>query len=154
MREEFPFLENLARLERSLIEVFHAPDAIPLDAEQMRAIAPEDWPALELKLHPAQQILELKWNVATIIEAVEQGREPSSPPRDDISMIVWRNRNRVYYRAIDATERGLLAMIADGASFTGICEVIADNVEGDAAAAINQRLETWLRDGILVHVLP
>ncbi len=151
LREEFPFLENLARMERALIEVFHAADAKPLDAEQMRAIAPEDWPALKLKLDPAHQILELQWNVATILETVEQGREASPPAREDLTMLIWRNRNRVNYRKLDAAERDQMAMLSNGATFAEVCDAIACNVdEGDAVAAINQRLETWLRDGILI----
>ncbi len=156
LREEFPFLADLARLERALIEVFHAADAAPLQAEQMRAIAPEDWPALNLKLPPAHQILELQWNVATILEAVEQGGEPASPPREDLSILVWRNRNRVYYRALDSAERELLAMLSEGTTFAEICAAIACYADegDDAATAINQRLEIWLRDGLLIRELP
>jgi len=152
LREEFPFLADLARLERALIEVFHAADATPLDAQQMRAIAPADWPSLKLTLHPANRILELRWNVATILSAVEQGEEPSPPARADISMLVWRNRNRVYYRAIDSAERAALNAIAKVTTFAEICEMIAGGVDaGDPAVAISQRLETWLRDGILMR---
>jgi hypothetical protein len=33
-----------------------------------------------------------------------------------------------------------------------MCEVIASGVEdGDPSVAINQRLETWLRDGLLIR---
>jgi hypothetical protein len=153
LRDEFPFLADLARLERALIDVFHAADAAPLDAEQMRAIAPEDWPSLKLALHPANQILELEWNGAAILKAVEQGEEPSPPVRNATSLLVWRNRHRVYYRAIDSVERDALDAIAKGTTFAEICEMIASGLakgdEGDPASAINQRLETWLRDGLL-----
>ena len=152
LREEFPFLADLTRMERALIEVFHATDATALDAEQMRAIPPEDWPSLNLTLHPSIQTLELQWDVATILRAVEQGEEPSQPAREAIAMMVWRNRNRVYYRAIDDLEREQLAAISGGTSFGEICEMIADAVEeGNPAVAINQRLEIWLSDGILVR---
>jgi hypothetical protein len=151
LREEFPFVADLAELERVLIEVFHAPDAMPLDAERMRAIAPREWPSLNLKLHPAHQILDLQWNAAAVLQAVEQGEAPSHPPREDSIMLVWRNHNRVYYRAIDATERAQLRAISEGATFAEICEMIAAGVEEeDPAQAINRRLEAWLRDGILV----
>jgi hypothetical protein len=36
MREEFPYLADLARMERALIDVFHAADRTPLDGEAMR----------------------------------------------------------------------------------------------------------------------
>ena len=152
LREEFPFLPDLARLERSLIEVFHAADARPLDAEQMRAIAPADWPGLNLKLHPASLVLELEWNVAPILRAVEQGEKPAHPARDEITMLVWRIRNRAYYRAIDTAERAQFAALSNGTSLAEICEVIAASIgDEDPATAINQRLETWLRDGLLVR---
>lgn len=151
LRDEFLFLSDLARLERALIDVFHAADTVPLDAEQMRAIPPADWPTMKLTLSPASLILELQWDVAAILKAVEQGEELSHPARDDISMLVWRNRNRVYHRAIDSAERDELEAIAKGTTFAEICEMIASNVDvGDPAVAINQRLETWLRDGLLV----
>ena len=73
LRDGFPFLAELARLERALIEVFHGSDAVALDAEQMRAVVPTDWPALKLALHPAHQLLELQWNIAPMIKAAEQG---------------------------------------------------------------------------------
>jgi hypothetical protein len=152
LREEFPFLADLARMERAVIDVFHAADAVPLDADQMRAIAPADWPALKLALHPANQILKLDWNLAGILKAVEQGEEPCPTVPEALSMLVWRNRSRVFYRAIDLTEQEELEAIANGASFAEICEMIAARVEQrDPAVAINQRLEIWLRDGLLVR---
>jgi hypothetical protein len=153
---EFPFLADLALLERALIDVFHAPDAVPLDAEQMRAIAPADWPSFELKLEPAHQIIDLQWDVATILKVILKGMEPSqapSPPhRADLAMLVWRKRNMVFYRPIDAAERGELEALAKGSTFAELCELIAANVEdGDSAAIINRRLQSWLRESLLTR---
>lgn len=152
LREEFPFLADLALLERALIDVFHAPDAVPLDAERMRAIAPADWPAVELKLHPAHQIIDLQWDVASILKGMEPGETPSPPHRVDLAMLVWRKRNMVFYRPIDAAERGELEALAKGSTFAEICELLAATVEdGDSAATINRRLESWLRESLLTR---
>ncbi len=152
MREEFPFLADLARMERALIDVFHADDSAPLDAEAMRAIAPTEWPALKLIRHPATLVLQLQWNVAAILGAIERGEEPSPPPSGAMSMLIWRSSNRVYYREIVAAERDELEAIALGCTFAEICEMIASAVEEEnPAVAINQRLDGWLRDGILVR---
>jgi hypothetical protein len=151
LREEFPFIADLARMERALIEVFHGADAAPLDAEQMRAIAPENWPSIRLGLHSAIEILQLGWKVPEVVRAVECGEERRTPARDNINVMVWRNRNVAHYREIDAVERDLLASIAKGISFADICDAIADGAdEKDAAAVVNRRLEVWLRAGILV----
>lgn len=151
LREEFPFVADLARLERALIDVFHAPDAATLDAESMRAIPPADWPALKLALHPAHEIVELQWDVGAMLTAIENAEVAPMPARGDITMLVWRNRNRVYYRALEAAERDQLIAISNGITFADLCEVIATTAEDDAASAINRRLETWLRDGVLVR---
>jgi len=152
MREEFPFLADLARMERALIDIFHAADATPLDAEAMRAIAPAEWPALKLMRHPATEILALQWNVATVLGAIDRDEKPSPPARKQLSMLLWRSRNRVSYREIDGAERDELEAIAAGCTFAEICEMIASAAgEENPAAAINQRLEAWLRDGILVR---
>ena len=67
-------------------------------------------------------------------------------------MLLWRNRNRVYYRAIDADERELLAALSHGSTFGEICEMIAGGAEQeDPTIAINRRLETWLRDALLIR---
>ena len=151
LRDEFPFIADLARLERALIEVFHAVDARPLDNEQMRAIAPENWPSLKLALHPAIEFLQLDWKVPEVLRAVECGQELRTPARDNMNILVWRNRNVAHYREIDAGERDLLGAIAKGISFANMCELIARGVDEEAApAAVNRRLEVWLRDGILV----
>ncbi|HLX37035.1 MAG TPA: DNA-binding domain-containing protein [Candidatus Binataceae bacterium] len=152
MREEFPHLTDLARMERALIEVFHAADATPLDAKSMGAIPPSEWPALKLTRHPATQTLELEWDVAPILDALERGANLPMPAPQRTSILVWRKRNHVFYRAINSVEREELDTLAHGCTFAELCEVIANTAEGDAAVAINTRLEAWLRDGILVSM--
>ena len=71
MRERWPFIGDLAWLERTLIEVFHAAEAEPLSAEAMRAVAPDDWPALAMRTHPALAIVDCDWRVDELLREVE-----------------------------------------------------------------------------------
>ncbi len=50
---ELPYLSDVARIDRLHIEAFLSADAAPLDLYGLRAIAPEGWTDLKLKLHPA-----------------------------------------------------------------------------------------------------
>jgi len=150
MREQFPHLADLARMERALIEVFHAADATPLDSEAMRAIPPLEWPALKLRRHPATMILELQWDVGTIFEALKRSEELRAPAEQPTHMLVWRHRSQVFYRAIDSSERDLLEVLARGCTFAELCGLIASTAKEDAAVEINARLEMWLRDRVLV----
>src|ERR1700693_6325836 len=47
--ERWPFIADLARLERAVLDVFHAADAPALGLETLHAVPSEDWPALKLR---------------------------------------------------------------------------------------------------------
>ena len=156
MRERWPFIGDLARLERTLIEVFHAAEAKPLNAEAMRAVAPEDWPALAMRTHPALAIVDCEWRVDELLREVEAAMGESDhvlgePAHAPVGVLVWRRNSRVHYRALERAERAALELASAGASFAAICEVIAAvRGDDDPVALINRLLARWLDEGLLV----
>lgn len=155
MHERWPFIAELALLERTLIEVFHAAEAEPLSAEAMRSVAPEDWPALAMRTHPALAIVDCEWRVDELLREVEAAAGENGHPRDAaraaVSVLVWRRNSRVHYRALEQPERAALELASAGASFAAICEVVgAVCVEDDAVALINRLLARWIGDGLLI----
>ncbi len=150
--KRWPFITELARLERAILDVFHAADASTLSDEAMRTIPPARWPELKLQLHPAVEILRNEWRVTDVLSAVESGREWSEPAHQKATVIVWRQNAQVYYRNVEDVEAGALALLSEGASFAAICEVIAALATGsDHGALIGRLLARWLRDGIIVR---
>jgi len=151
LREQWPFIADLARLERALIEVFHAADAPALSSEELRAIAPADWPMLELKTHPALQLLPTQWNVVNVAHAVEGGSDWEPPDRSSSQVLVWRKDCRCYYREIGGLELDLIRAITGGASVAALCErVAAVSLSEDPTGAFLELLERWLADSILI----
>jgi len=154
MRERWPFLAELAQLERTTLESFHAADAHPLDADAMRETPVAEWPALAMRTHPATRLVESKWRVDEVLRAVEDGNEWRVPKREAVTIVVWRRDARVFYRAAEPGEREALRMASatEGTTFAAICEAIAAGAgEGqDAAALINRLLARWLLDGLLL----
>lgn len=124
-RQRWPFLVELARLERIIIEVFHAPDTDPLDAASLRVISPADWPTFMLRTSTALAILDCEWAVNEVLPAIEEKREWSPPRHTPTSILVWRQTSQVHYRELDVGERDALRMSRDGASFAMICEAVA-----------------------------
>ena len=152
LREGAPFVADLARLERASVEVFSGPDAAALEPDALRAIAPADWPALMLGLHPSAQILALDWRVSELLRAVEEEREWTPAARGAVKVLVWRSDARVLYRDLDRTEADALGAVSRGASFAEICEVVAADADiREAVAAMNQMLARWLADRLLVR---
>jgi hypothetical protein len=163
MRERWPFIGDLAELERTLIEVFHAAGAEPLNAETMRAVAPEDWPALAMRTHPALAIVDCEWRVDELLREVaavtgESDHIRGEPAHEAVGVLVWRRNSRVHYRALERTERAALELASAGASFAAICEAIAAVCgEHDPIAPvelINRLLARWIDEGLLVLANP
>jgi len=160
MRERWPFIGDLARLERALIEIFHAADAEPLNAEAMRAVAPDDWPALAMRTHPALAIVDCEWRVDELLRELEAATGEGDHIRDEpahspVNLLVWRHNSRVHYRALERPERAALRLASAGASFAAICEGIAAvSGDDDPVALINRLLARWIEEGLLVLTKP
>ena len=153
LRKNAPYVADLAALERASVEVFHAPDAPALDAEQMRAVAPEKWPALKLRTHPAARVLKLEYKVAELLRAVEEGREWRPADAGVVEVIVWRRNSRVFYRELETAEERAIAALRNGVTFAEICGLVAEDRDSarDSVEEMNRLLARWLDDGLLTR---
>ena len=152
LAKRWPYISELARLERAILDVFHAADASTLSDEAMRTIPPQRWSTIRLKTHPAVEIVRNEWRVTDVLGAVENGREWREPAHRKSTVIVWRQNAQVYYRALENVEAKALALLSEGASFAAICEVVAGlATRTDHVALIGRLLTQWLADGIIVR---
>lgn len=152
LRANRPFIADLARLERALIESFHAVDATPLAAAALSALTPAEWPALELALHPAVHILDLEWHVEVVVRAVEEGRTPLAPTPGPLKLLVWRRNSRVHYRELEPGEAAALTLAKDGATFAAICTAVAEESRtADPSPLIARFLGQWLSAELLLR---
>jgi hypothetical protein len=152
LSEGAPFIADLARLERASVEVFHAADAAVLEPDALRAVAPADWPAMKLTVHPSAQILALDWRVSELLRAVEENRPWQPADRTAVKVLVWRRDARVFHRELERAEADALEAASRGAAFAEICDVVAASADGhDAVAAMNRILARWLADRLLTR---
>jgi len=157
----WPYLADVARVERATFESFHAADAPALDAGALRALAPAAWPALALRAHPATRLVDCAWRVDEVLRAVADGAAqfptPATPAPSGagVAIVVWRRDARVAYRVAERGEREALALAAPGATFATICEAIAATAADaeDVVPLINRLLDRWLTDGLLMRSL-
>jgi hypothetical protein len=155
----WPFLADLAQLERATLESFHAADAPILDAGAMRSISPGQWPALAMRAHPATRLVDCAWRVDEVLRAVEDGVAWTAPDRESVMIIVWRRDARVAYRVAERGEGEALRLASatlgktSGTTFAAICEAVAAAAGDDRVVAvlINRLLARWLTDGVLMR---
>ena len=151
LAERWPFIADLARLERAVLDVFHAADSLPLRIEALQTVPLEKWPALKLRTHPSVDIVHSEWRIADVLHTVEQGREWTDPKHEEASVLVWRQNALVNYRALEPVERDALVIVAKGASFAAVCEAMAAGAEEpNRVALIGRLMARWLADGIIM----
>jgi hypothetical protein len=151
LARQWPFTAELARLERIILDVFHAADAPKLNVESLRRIPAQHWPDLELRAHRGVEIVRGEWRVADVLRAVESGHAWIEPGHRNTTVIVWRQHARVHYRDLEEVEARGLALLTKGATFAAICEEIAaDPARHDQTRMIGQLLARWLADEIVL----
>jgi hypothetical protein len=148
--EVAPFVADLAKLERACVEVFHGRDAAALEPDTLRTVAPSDWPAMKLSVHPSAQILALEWRVSELLRAIEEERPWKPAEQGAVKVLVWRRNARVFHRHLEPVEADALEAASSGATFAEICDVVAANARAqDPVATMNRMLARWLSDRLL-----
>jgi len=177
LREEFPYLPDLARLEWTRIDVFDAEDATPLARDEITGLPREKIADLRLRLVPACRLLALEWNVAPVwrrleeiggtsehggihsasVETPEEGEASSAaeieaPERKRVTLRVWRKEFDVLHRGTRPDEHGCLAeMGRGGVSLSRIGELILETLEEDSAGGADPAAAAARRLAVLIE---
>jgi len=140
-----PWLAELARLERTRLELFDGPDARPLAFDDLAGIAPADLGAFRLRSIPCAALLENRFAIATA------WRTRHLPAAAAETLLVWRRDVEVFHRPVDAEEAGWLRRLApDGLAFQALCAGLAAGRSDQAAAArAFELVGRWAADGLL-----
>ena len=150
LRDGFPYLADLARLEWAMVDAFDAEDATVLSAGALGSIAPERWGDLRFRFHPSLQLLDCGWAVHLLRQRVDHGEEAGVPNAEAVPLCVWRRDFSVFHRVLRDPERRVIALLREGSDFASACAIAAETVGGeDAPQTVASFLATWLRDGLL-----
>ena len=143
-----PWLVDLARLERARVDVFDAPDRVPLVAADLAAIPPDAWADLRFELVPALDVVRGDWPAHEVWAA--PGDRPAAR---QVAIRVWRQDFVVFHAAMDPIEVDALAAVRAGASFGDVCDVVVEKVAPETAPAeAGGLLARWIEDGLVARV--
>lgn len=145
---------ELAHFEWAQGEVFDAADADVALLADVAGIAPQDWPALPLRLRPATRLLSLHGNAPAL--ALAQSRDEALPEpvmqSQATRWLVWRLGYDVHWRALEADEAAALDAVAGGTRFGELCEVLAESTPVDEVALrAASLLKRWLNDELIAR---
>ncbi len=144
-------LAALARLEWARADVFDLADEDALTIEALRALPPDRFAALPLRLVRAHRFVDAGAPVLELWRGLGPAA-PEAPSEIDASggALVWRQDVSVYHRGLPAAEREALETLVAGTSFGAICERLAPGrTDQEAGARAFTWLSTWVSDGLL-----
>ena len=151
LKDEFPFICDLARLEWARVEVFDAADFVPMTTADLANVPADAWADLRLTLGPSFKMLDLAWPVHDAWLALDRDEPVPAMEKQATTLLVWRRDYVVYHRpAATEEERQALRLVLEGASFANVCEAFATVDVDRAAQKAFAVLQQWIVDGLVV----
>lgn len=145
-----PYLPDVARLEWSCHEAFHAADGTPTDARSLAALDRSEYARVTLELHPACRLLRSRYPIVRIWEANQPGRDGDEGVDLSLgggSVLVYRSELRVEMRQLSLGEFVLLRSLGQNRALAEASEwALCAEPELDLAAS----LATLVSRGVFV----
>lgn len=142
------FLADLARLERTYSEVFDGPgiEGQPLlNADDLRAITFERWPAVRLTAVPCLRLLTFRFAVHEYASSVRRNENPELPKPSPTWLVITRRDYVVRRVAVSEAEYGALKALVGGGTIADALETAQVQWQGDFDELVSE-VQRWFRD--------
>lgn len=150
--QEMPWLYELVVFEWSLGQAFDAADDKIFTEHDMATVAPEIWPNLKFKLHSSVQRLDFEWNIIEMWQALtaETPTEVSATKDASTPWLVWRENLSTHFRSMEIDEKCAFDTLAQGGSFTDICESLLNLInEEEIPMHTASLLKSWISQSLI-----
>jgi hypothetical protein len=136
---------DVARIERAMEDVFDAPRAEPMTADQFAAIGADQWERVRLTVNPALRLLTLRYPANAHMNAVRTGKKPRIPRPRTTFVIVYRRQYSVFRRDQEPEQFRLLQALAAGRV---LAAAVRASIGGRTASAdrLASKLGAWFRE--------
>ena len=146
----FVYLPDVARLEWAMHAAWYAEDAVPLDRERLRDIAPDDLAGLTFGWDPAVAYVSSPWPIDRIWRANQPGAEPHETVHLDAGaayLEVRRLDDDVIWRSLAIGAYAFRVTLAEHQPLAEACEAaLAADPDFDLATA----LQALFAEGLVV----
>src|SRR6185295_5994014 len=137
------FAVELTRLERTIQDVFDAPESAVLSADALAAVPPDAWARTRLVPLPAFALLAFEHPVNAWYQAFRDEAPLPALARAPSYLAVFRQNGRVWRMDLSAAQHALLAALARGLALEPALLALAE--QGHDLSAIAPELQGWFR---------
>ncbi len=151
LKQTFPFLPDLARLEWLIVESFHAFDEKPVDQSEFSKVPVEEWEAAKFKFQPSVRLFESNWQIADIWKARRKLEGTKLNIQKTIQrVLIFRRDFQVQIETLEALQFSLYERLMKGETLGEACEILADEI-GDQMPPIAEWFSRLCAQGILME---
>lgn len=161
LRDEAPeiphrkLVAEVARLERSIEEVFAATRAPALDVDALLAVPQERWATLRFRMVPALRLHAFQYPVNDFYQAFRENRAVDVPPAACSWLAVFRRDYKVWRLPLTEPQHALLEALRQdlplGAALEAVLELPATEPE-TLLAALREWFSLWAGEGLFAGV--
>lgn len=146
---------DVARIERTMEDVFDAPRAEPLTAAEFAAIGANEWGRVRLSVNPALRMLKLRYPANDYMNAIRAGRTPRLPAPRASFAIVFRRDYQVFRKPQAPEQFRLLTALMAGRKLAVAVSGSVSRKSGGAerlAAMLGSWFREWAAAGLFCGV--
>lgn len=151
----YPFLPDLARLERDALTRLFAERLPPLDPEAIGNVPAEDWPRVRLILDPTVLLIKVTWPVERLWRRRELPPEAGGRRLRRACaqwLLLFRDETWVKVADVSRREWEILRRLQEGARL-GAMFARASRGPGDTGAAeVRRWFSSWVADGLIKRI--
>jgi len=149
-----PFVAEVALLERTVDELFHARHAAAAPTAALASLRPAQWARARFERIPASRLLALRWPVDPWLQSLYDGKPQPLPARGASWLLVHRRDGRVWRTRLTALQHRLLTALARGARLSDALERVARDAEERALllANVGRWFSEWSGDGLFAAI--
>lgn len=143
------YLPDLARLEWCRHLAFNAPDAPPLELDNLKKLDPARYSELKIRFQPFTQLMSSPYPLLHIWEVNQpeyQGDQTVDLAEGGVDLLVFRHQRNVGFKLLTAGEYGFLKLLDAETNLGAACESALLN---DEAFDLDATLQWHFRNGTL-----
>jgi len=154
---QFPFLHELAVLERAIMECLFSHHLPALDVSSLQTKSEEEWATARFVLDPTVRLLSVQWPVDTLWKEREQAEPlvlPTIPDSALRHLLLRRDDSWVSVSVMDVHPWMALHMLRSGMSLGAVCEALSKQWNQSAETLpVMEWFTSWVATGVVKKIL-
>jgi hypothetical protein len=157
LSEQFPFLHDLAALERAIMECLYTHHLPALDASSIQTKSEDEWAKARFVLDPSLRLMNVQWPVDSLWKRREHLEPLLLPGARDLApryLLLYRDDNWVRVSVVDVQPWTALHMLRSGMPLEAVCDALSKQGSPHSEALpVMEWFSSWVAAGIVRQII-